>query len=382
MRMRSLQTVDIFCEVIDNFGDIGVCWRLARQLAQQEKLHVSLWVNDLTRLKQLRPAIDAYALQQQCDGFTVRDWQAGSDYATYQPAELVIEAFGCKLPASVVQAMAQAARLPVWINLEYLSAENWVDGCHRLSSPHMSLPLTKYFYFPGFSEYTGGLLKEAGLDASRSVLQQDNAARTAFLQSLQLSVAPDTMLVSLFCYPSAPVDALFDAMQSGAPVLCVVPEGVATDAVSRFLQQPALAGARATCGNLTLVVIPFLEPDDYDSLLWCCDLNFVRGEDSLVRANWSGRPFVWQLYEQDGGAQFDKLDAFLARYSVGLPLPLAATVGRCWRFWNTAPCSEFNWPAWSASLPALREHNAKWGAQLAAQGELASGLVEFARKIG
>lgn len=380
--MRSVGSADIFCEVIDNFGDIGVCWRLARQLAQQEKLSVTLWVNDLARLKHLRPAIDARALRQQSDGFAVRDWQAGADYTDYQPAELVIEAFGCKLPEQVVQAMAQQALPPVWINLEYLSAEVWVDGCHRLSSPHRTLPLTKYFYFPGFSELTGGLLKEPWLDASRSALQQDEAARAAFLQSLHVSVASDTALVSLFCYPSAPVDALFAAMQSGGPVLCLVPQGVAAEAVSRFLQQPALAGARATHGQLSVAVIPFLEPDDYDRLLWCCDLNFVRGEDSLVRANWSGRPFVWQLYAQEENAHFDKLDAFLSRYTAAMPAPLATTVERCWHFWNAAEGAGFDWPAWSASLLPLRAHNASWGAQLAAHGELARGLVEFAGKIG
>jgi len=380
--MRSLSSADIFCEVIDNFGDIGVCWRLARQLAQQEKLSVTLWVNDLARLKHLRPAIDTRALQQQADGFAVRDWQAGSDFAAYQPAELIIEAFGCKLPETVVQAMAQATLPPVWINLEYLSAEAWVDGCHRLSSPHRTLALTKYFYFPGFSEGTGGLLKEPCLDASRNALQQDEAARAAFLASLHVSVSSDTTVVSLFCYPTAPVEALFAAMQSSEPVLCLVPQGVAADAVSRFLQQPAMAGARSTRGQLSVAVIPFLEPDDYDRLLWCCDLNFVRGEDSLVRANWAGQPFVWQLYEQEENAHFDKLDAFLSRYTATMPSPLAATVERCWHFWNAAAGAELDWPAWSASLPTLREHNASWAGQLAAQGELARGLVEFAGKIG
>lgn len=380
--MRTIHSVDIFCEVIDNFGDIGVCWRLARQLALQEKLAVNLWVNDLARLKHLRPAIDPHAPRQQSDGFCVRDWQAGLAYADDQPADLVIEAFGCKLPDAIVQAMAQQATPAVWINLEYLSAEPWVEGCHQLSSPHSSLPLKKYFYFPGFTRQTGGLIKEAGLEASRTSLQQNESTRAALLDSLEVSVVPDTMLLSLFCYPTAPVDALFSAMQTGRPVHCLVPQGVASEAVSRFMQRPAEAGACATRGQLTVQVLPFLEPDAYDELLWCCDLNFVRGEDSLVRAIWSGRPLVWQLYKQEEGAHFDKLAAFLARYCAGLPAPLAAIVTTYWQAWNSAADLEFDWPAWTASLPQLREHTANWGAQLAAQGELARGLVEFASKIG
>lgn len=380
--MRVIQSVDIFCEVIDNFGDIGVCWRLARQLAAQEKLTVNLWVNDLMRLKQLRPAIDTHAQQQHLDGFCVRDWQAGLDYGSYQPADMVIEAFGCKLPEPVVQAMAKQAKSSVWINLEYLSAEAWVEGCHQLSSPHTSLALKKYFYFPGFSAHTGGLLKEAGLNARRQFLQLDLHKRAAFLHSLGISPAADATLVSLFCYPSAPVDALFAAMQTRDPVHCLVPQGVASVAVSRFLQRPAVAGACATSGQLTVQVIPFLEPDAYDQLLWCCDLNFVRGEDSLVRAIWAARPFVWQLYVQEERVHFDKLDAFLARYVDDLPAPLAATVKHSWQAWNAVADAEFDWPGLSASLPQLAAHNANWAAQLAAQGELARGLVEFAGKIG
>ncbi|MEO7887531.1 MAG: elongation factor P maturation arginine rhamnosyltransferase EarP, partial [Polaromonas sp.] len=45
---RSLQW-DIFCKVIDNFGDIGVCWRLAADLASRGH-KVRLWVDDASAL--------------------------------------------------------------------------------------------------------------------------------------------------------------------------------------------------------------------------------------------------------------------------------------------------------------------------------------------
>jgi uncharacterized repeat protein (TIGR03837 family) len=380
--MRVIYSIDIFCNVIDNFGDVGVCWRLARQLAVQEKMRVCLWVNDLARLKVLRPFIDTAQSLQQSDGFSVRDWRVETDYASYETADLVIEAFGCKLPQLVLQAMAQQPMPPVWINLEYLSAEDWVEGCHQLSSPQSSPPLTKYFFFPGFTARTGGLLKEVGLDARRYSVQHNEDVRTVCLDALGISLAHSTTLVSLFCYPAAPVDELFAAMQINGTVHCVVPQGVASEAVARFLQQPAVAGARATYGQLTVQVMPFLQPDAYDQLLWCCDLNFVRGEDSLVRAIWSGRPLVWQPYVQAEGAHIDKLEAFLARYVKGMPAPLASVVERCWQGWNGAKEQQFDWLAYSASLLPLRTHNVKWSADLAAQGELARGLVEFASKIG
>ncbi|MBY0444112.1 MAG: elongation factor P maturation arginine rhamnosyltransferase EarP, partial [Burkholderiales bacterium] len=36
---------DIFCRVIDNYGDIGVCWRLARQLSFEHGFAVRLMVD-------------------------------------------------------------------------------------------------------------------------------------------------------------------------------------------------------------------------------------------------------------------------------------------------------------------------------------------------
>jgi uncharacterized repeat protein (TIGR03837 family) len=62
---------------------------------------------------------------------------------------------------------------------------------------------------------------------------------------------------------------------------------------------------------LRVSLLPLLSQTDFDQLLWTCDLNFVRGEDSLVRALWAGRPFVWQIYPQDDGAHRPKLAAFL-----------------------------------------------------------------------
>ena len=383
--MRVLQSAAIFCAVIDNFGDVGVCWRLARQLAQQENLAVTLWVNDLAALKRLRPVIAPALSTQELDGFIVRQWQAEHfshmSNVELKVADLVIEAFGCKLPEPYIEAMAKLAKPPVWINLEYLSAESWVESCHRLPSPHPMLPLKKYFYFPGFTAATGGLLKEAALDAQRVTLQDDVHSRAAWLDHLGVKLVADTTLVSLFCYPSAPLEQLFAAMQGGDPVLCLVPEGVAVEMMTGYLGHKPVSGARAVFGNLTLQVVPFLEPDDYDCLLSCCDLNFVRGEDSLVRAQWAARPFIWQAYAQEQSAHFDKLAALADRYALGLSAMQAATLRKFAWSWNGDEAVQMDWPAMQKLLPALRAHALKWQESLSAQTELAHGLVVFARQI-
>ncbi len=364
--MRSLHSADIFCEVIDNFGDAGVCWRLARALAAAG-LKVTLWIDDLARLQRLRPALDTRRDTQPLDGFVLRRWSADA----LAGGDLVISAFGCRLPEAMLQQMAAAPPAPVWINLEYLSAEAWVEDSHRMPSPHPRLPLVQHFYFPGFTGRTGGLLREAGLLAARDAFGAQQ--RAGFLARLGVAVPDGALLVSLFCYPSAPIGPLLQALRSGPPVVCLVPEGVSALA-------PA-AGQRRSDGALTLIGIPFLEPDDYDRLLWSCDLNFVRGEDSAVRAQWAARPFVWQFYAQAEDAHLDKLEAFLTRYA-GPPRPNVVALRAFWRAWNGDPAARLDWQALLAALPALASCAREWQRELSSQQELAAGLIEFAREIG
>ena len=150
---------DIFCRVVDNYGDIGTCWRLAQQLAAEHGADVRLWVDRLQSFAQLCPAVSADAEVQHVERIEIRRWRA--DFSQVEAADVVIEAFACELPESYIAAMARQTVAPAWINLEYLSAEAWVEDCHRLSSLRTKWPLTKYFFFPGFTSRTGGLLQNA-----------------------------------------------------------------------------------------------------------------------------------------------------------------------------------------------------------------------------
>jgi uncharacterized repeat protein (TIGR03837 family) len=231
------QTLHLFCRVVDNFGDIGVCWRLARQLAAEHHIAVTLWVDDLASFRKICAGIDSDRDAQREAGVCIRHWHDGFEgIRAGDIADVVIEAFGCELPSAYIAAMAERRSPAVWINLEYLSAEPWVEGCHRMKSLYPALPLTKYFFFPGFSEKTGGLLQERGLEAQRSAFQQDPRAVGAFLSAIGVRSVAQACNVSLFCYPGAPASMLFDAFRSDvAPVNCLVPEGVASEAVAAFL---------------------------------------------------------------------------------------------------------------------------------------------------
>ncbi len=375
----------IFCKVVDNYGDIGICWRLARQLSHEHALTVTLWVDDLNSFRRICPEIDPAADNQQAAGVTIRHWR--TQEGDYQPSDIpdiVIEFFGCDIPPGYIAAMAQCNPRPVWLNLEGLSAEEWVEGCHTLPSMHPRLPITKHFFYPGFTDKTGGLLHEAGLEEQRRQFQADPAAMASFLAQLGVRLAEMASLkASLFCYPHAPVAQLFEAWRDGGDaVTCLVPEGVATEAVQAFLGAQAKPGTARTHGALTVRVLPFLPQPDYDRLLWACDLNFVRGEDSFVRAQWAGKPFVWHIYPQDKNLHHVKLRAFLQRYVDGIESLAAFSL-----HWNGAGSAEEQggwtalWQLFMQDLPNVTTRAAGWHQEILANGDLASNLLNFAAKL-
>jgi uncharacterized repeat protein (TIGR03837 family) len=366
---------DIFCQVVDNYGDIGVCWRLARQLATEHQFSVRLWLDDLASLHRICPDIDLHADVQHYASVEVRQWS--KPFPDVIPLNVVIEAFGCELPENYLTAMMQAGRKPVWINLEYLSAEHWVEGCHAMPSPHPRLPLTKHFFFPGFTTATGGLLREKDLLTRRDAAEQSPAS---FWQWLNLTVPnKNETVVSLFCYDSTPITDLLEAWQtSSEPVRCLLPEGRVLESVASHFRQPALVpGESLQRGNLTLHVIPFLRQEDYDQLLWACDCNFVRGEDSFVRAQWAGKPMIWQIYVQEENAHLLKLDAFLDRYCAGLDSAAAQALRAFHYGWNGD--GSLNWNDFQQHTAALGAHAKRWATELSAQPDLASNLVIFCK---
>ena len=382
-RPATPSSLAIFCKVVDNYGDIGICWRLSRQLQREHAIDVTLWVDNLDSFPRICPDVDPNALLQVVDSVTVRHWRGQDDaFAPGDVADIVIEFFACDIPPGYIQAMAGCEPRPVWLNLEGLTAEEWVEGCHTLPSMHPRLPLTKHFFFPGFTAKTGGLLGEAGLDAQRQQFQSDPAAHAGFLSALGVTASEMAATrVSLFCYPDAPVAALFEAWQASArAITCLVPDGVAKEAVSAFLGAEANAGAVAARGALTVRVLPFVAQPDYDKLLWACDLNVVRGEDSFVRAQWAGKPFVWHIYPQDENLHHVKLRAFLQRYAVNLDSLAQFSLA-----WNGATDAGQDWAAlWQAlasEMPRISQRADDWRREMVALGDLASNMLNFASSL-
>ena len=379
--------IDVFCRVVDNFGDAGVAWRLARQLAAEHGADVLLRIDVPDALARLAPGSDLASCEAGPGTVTVRTLR--DDEAPAALPGVVVEGFGCGLPDPYLDAMAASRRPPVWINLEYLSAEPWIESAHGLPSPHPRLPLVRHFFFPGFTRATGGLLRERGLIERRERARNGRAPISPIVDALrsacsaQGDASADVRVVSLFCYANPALPGLLDAWAEGdSPILCIVPEGVAAPSLDAWLGGAVPhAGQTLTRGALTLATIAFVSQDEYDRVLWACDMNFVRGEDSFVRAQWGAQPFVWHIYPQADDAHRVKLDAFLDRYLADAPPELAAAVRGFWHAWNDGDPGRTaaGWVRYDAAAPVLAGVNARWAARLAAMPDLASSLVEFCK---
>ena len=383
--MAATVSWDIFCRVVDNFGDVGVSWRLARLASREQGKRVRLYIDDLTVLAKLRPEIDPAQDIQKLEGVEVVKIRDPFDVDGV--ADAVIETFGCDPPETYVAGMVARDVRPRWINLEYLSAEEWVEGSHALPSPHPRLPLVKHFFFPGFTPRTGGLLREHSLIARRDEFQADSGAQAAFWRSIVGEVPPpDALKVSLFSYAGAPVESLArGCARSSGTTWLVAPEGFAATALAGSGLDH---GARQAIRTFT---IPFLAQDRYDELLWACDVNFVRGEDSFVRAQWAGRPFAWHIYPQDDGAHWVKLSAFLARYTEGLDRLHAGAFASLWDAWNRRdypipddpgmPTLAAAWAGFVGRREVLLDHARRWSSGLATRRELAAELADFVDNV-
>ncbi|MCH1931010.1 elongation factor P maturation arginine rhamnosyltransferase EarP [Shewanella sp. A25] len=384
---------DIFCCVVDNYGDIGVTWRLAKQLVNEYQLPVHLWVDDLNSFSHILPSLDP-ALDSQCfNGVTIIHWTNPLPVA-FESGAVLIEAFACELPDSVKQQLVELhrqapAKVPVWLNLEYLSAEDWVEGCHGLPSMQSS-GIKKYFYFPGFTPKTGGLICENTLFAERDAWQADISHKLTLFKALGLSgIDAEDKVFSVFSYETDALPALCELWQQQAndhhKIHALIPKGRSLNSLQHLLPcsiDELKPGMHISLGKLTLHILPMTDQVGFDRLLWSCDVNIVRGEDSFLRAQWAGKPFIWHIYPQEDDYHLIKLEAFMQLYCDNLAPEIAST----WKELNLA----FNQGEQSAvrthwqnlnpvSLPLL-QHAKKWPIDAINAADLATRLVQFVKK--
>ncbi|ACA86550.1 elongation factor P maturation arginine rhamnosyltransferase EarP [Shewanella woodyi] len=380
---------DIFCAVVDNYGDIGVTWRLAKQLAHEYELKIKLWVDDLHSFSHILPELDPSLTSQQFCGVDILRWSSPLDI-TFDPGSVIIEAFACELPLEVTESLIALkkdtkATPPLWLNLEYLSAEAWVDGCHALPSLQKS-GLKKFFFFPGFTDKTGGLICEKSLFTEREQWQATPKNKLALFEHLGLQgIDKDDQCISVFSYETEALAALCELWQHAQKkVHLLIPKGRSLHSLSHLLPiqyeliQP---GQRYEYKQLTIHILPMTDQQGFDKLLWSCDVNIVRGEDSFLRAQWAARPFIWHIYPQEDDYHLVKLEAFMQVYCDNL----APKIAEYWSALNLA----FNqgaqnrvktqWQHLDSVNRPLLQHAREWPVNALNDADLASRLVQFVK---
>ena len=347
----------LFCRVVDNFGDVGVAWRLAADLAARGE-RVRLVIDDASALAWMAPTGAA--------GVDVVQWDDGEAPGS----DAWVETFGCGWPAASAIRLAAMREPPVCIDLEHLSAEDFVARSHGLPLPRFNdagEPLPSWVFYPGFDASTGGLLREQALLERRAAFGDGRA----WLATRGIERHAGERCVSIFCYANNALDAMLDALADRPTLLLLAPGAATTQAM-------ALLDKNGRRGPLRAIVLPCLSQTDFDHLLWSTDLNFVRGEDSFARAMWPGVPFVWQAYPQGDGAHRAKIEAFLAAFLSGAAEGLAANVAEVFRRWNgSSPLLDPTSPLRLPDASAWAVHCERWRARLAEQPGLTTALLGF-----
>ncbi|MDB5492650.1 MAG: hypothetical protein JWO78_2499 [Micavibrio sp.] len=367
--MQQKLSVSIFCRVVDNLGDIGVTWRLAQQLVREKDCAVRLVVDDLETFRKIAPEINILKEYQIISGVEVLLWDDGVLAGFYKAERgvgaVIIEAFACALPPFFVELMVQQkAPVPVWIDLEYLSAEDWVEDCHAVVSLHPT-GLNKTLFFPGFTARTGGLFREVNLLQERDQFQGSVTEQNEWRARLGFPpVAEKSLDISLFCYKDAPVPALLAGLQGRNARIFALKE------IAALLLQH-------NPGDVQITGFDYMPQQDFERLLWTADVNFVRGEDSFLRALWAGRPYIWQIYTQADGAHYPKLDAFLKRYSENLDPERAEVLADFSGMWNLRGHKTESVTAYFDDLPAFAAFARVRAEEQARQDDLATQLLRF-----
>ncbi|WP_285162603.1 elongation factor P maturation arginine rhamnosyltransferase EarP [Shewanella goraebulensis] len=394
---------DIFCVVVDNYGDIGVTWRLAKQLAAEYQIDINLWVDDLNSFSHILPELDKSVAQQRFHDVNIFKWNQPLDIS-YDPGALLIEAFACELPSQVIsligalhqkhKAKESIIKPPVWLNLEYLSAEDWVDGCHGLPSMQAS-GIKKHFYFPGFTSKSGGLICESTLFKLRDEWQSNTNNKVALFKKLGLTgITAKDFVISVFSYETTALTALCkhwiqcnSITNKTSPVSkrihALFPMGKSLSSILDLLNVPLQAikpGQQFCLGNLVIHILPMTDQTQFDRLLWSCDFNIVRGEDSFLRAQWAAKPFIWHIYPQEDDYHLVKLQAFVNIYSLKLENDVANTWSKTNFAFNQQDSNVVeHWQQLISAQSTLEQHAKHWPIDAKKDADLASRLVEFVK---
>lgn len=309
-----LKTLDIFCKIIDNYGDIGVVYRTAKELQKIfPKSKIRAFLNRLDEFKKINSQVLDLP-SQNIDGIEYITFDYLRDNANeLLTAQVIIEAFGCQIPEEYMEIAYDNSEL--LINLEYLSAEDWIEDFHLQSSPLGRGKLKKVFFMPGFTEKSGGVIADSNyLERIQRVLENKEFYEKKYLSDIE--DRENKIVGTLFSYEKNFTPLLEDLKKLDKDVVILAMGEKTQDSLRKILKNFSIEDFRNSLkyGKIEIRFLNFLNQEEYEELINTVDFNFVRGEDSFIRAVLTGKPYMWHIYCQEEYAHMDKIEGFLDKY--------------------------------------------------------------------
>ena len=344
-----INSIDIFCEVIDNYGDVGVAYRLAREFKRiYPHKRLRFFINKTEEINLIKKSNDIEIITYK-DIFKVEN-----------SADLIIETFACEIPKEYMDKALRSSKLI--INLEYFSAEDWVDDFH-LQESFLGGSLKKYFFIPGLSKKSGGILLDNEFLERKKQVEEN---REYYLEKFKIKEKYD-LIGSVFSYEKN-FDSLIKELKKldKKVLLLVLSEKTQKNFIKYF-------DNNNNYDKIKAVKLPFFTYDKYEELLSLCDFNLVRGEDSFVRALLLGKPFLWHIYPQEENIHIQKLNSFLEKYC-----PNNNELKDTFINYNV---NRDNFSYFFKNFKEIEEHNRKYANYLIENCNLIEKLINFIKKI-
>lgn len=312
-------SIDIFCDVIDNYGDIGVVYRFSKEIKSlYPEARVRVILNKLDELVKINSFAQKINYQNINGVIYIYEEFFKKNFSQYGVSDIIIEAFGCNIFDEYIEVAKKQSKL--WINLEYLSGEDWVEDFHLNESLIDSKTLKKIFYMPGFSEKSGGILMDTEFlenkDYSKNHKEEVLKKYFPYLDFTNKRVG------TVFSYEKN-FDNLLETLNNQEEETFLILMGEKTQkSFEKFFEKNSTGDYinLEKYGKIYLYNAKFFSQEEYDSIISAVDFNFTRGEDSIVRAILVGKPFLWHIYLQDEKFHMVKLRAFLDRFRESVSL--------------------------------------------------------------
>lgn len=324
--------ITILCKVVDNFGDIGVVYRLARAIEDVKSkfnditdLKIRIVVDNLKSFSMLVPQIKPELDYQMYNGWEIFQWENNQlcfDEFSKNPPQIILECFQCGRPQWLDELLF-VKKVPNVVNIimiDYLTGEDYAEDFHCLQSLTRSARVKKVNFMPGFTKKTGGLILDKAFVDSLEKAQKikSNEENNKFLELVFFSYQKDLV----------PVIKAFEEYEkkSEKKVNVRLAKGAGFESFIDSWEK--------SDKNIHIEELDFIPQEEWDFLLCKTPLLFIRGEDSLARACLSGNPFVWHAYPQSEDYHLVKVQGLLNQLKPFFTENEYIIVENCWKIYN------------------------------------------------